>query len=106
MSTLFTNYARAYVNWGRWVADCPVRCGGALSLSSGQATFACPECRSLSQIDWPANVDEIWAALQERPAPKFQNWFPSGHELALRANCPDGQTPAQLRDETAEYMGA
>lgn len=106
MSTLLTNKARAYVNWGRWIADCPIDCGGALSLEPGQATFACPECHSLSQIDWPADADEIWEALKERPAPKFRNWFPAGHTLALRANCPHGQTPKQLREETAERTEA
>jgi hypothetical protein len=105
MSVLITNKARAYVNWGRWIADCPIDCGGALALSPGQDMFHCPECKTLSNIEWPGNPDDIWNALAERPAPKTRNWFPSGHVLALRANCPHGQTPAQLREETAENSG-
>lgn len=105
MSTLITNQARAYVNHGRWIADCPIDCGGALALSPRQASFACPECHTISQVEWPKDVDDIWEALLQRVAPRFRNWFPAGHPLALRANCPHGQTVAQLRDETAENQG-
>jgi len=105
MTTLLTNQARAYVNWDRWVADCPINCGGALKLDPGQTAFACPECKTISSIEWPTNADEIWEVLQERVAPRTRNWFPSGHVLALRANVPHGQTVAQLRDETAEHTG-
>lgn len=105
MTTVITMRARAYVNWGRWVADCPIQCGGALSLQPAQGTFHCPECKTLSDVEWPANPDEIWEVLSARPVPKFRNWFPSGHMLALRAGCPNGQTVQELRDETAENQG-
>lgn len=105
MSNLITSNARAYVNWGRWVADCPIGCGAALKLNAHQETFLCPECRALSVIEWPSDPDGIWDALSSRPMPKTRNWFPSGHELALRARCPHGQTVAELREETVEHVG-
>ncbi len=33
----------AYVNQGRWVADCPTGCGGAMLLEPGEP-FMCGEC--------------------------------------------------------------
>lgn len=101
---LLTNKARAYCNWGRWIADCPADCGGALALEPGQAVFHCPECHQLSETEWPKDPDGIWEALSERPVPNTRNWFPEGHTLALRAGCPHGQTVAQLNDETEENM--
>lgn len=98
--------ARAYVNFGRWIADCPHNCGSALQLKSGQGVYQCVECGVLSEVEWPANPDEIWSALEERRAPKNRNWFPSGHVLALKAGAPHGQTVTELREETAEFGGS
>lgn len=106
MSLLVPAKARAYVNYGRWIADCPVECGSALALKPGQSTFHCVECQSISTVEWPKNPDAIWEALQERPVRRNQNWFPKGHVLALKSGCPHGQTPKQLRDETKEHQGA
>lgn len=102
---LITTRARAYVNFGRWVADCPTGCGCALELTRGLGVFACPECKALNPVEWPRDPDAIWEALLERPAPKNRNWFPENHELALRGGSPHGQTPQQLRDETQENLG-
>lgn len=100
--TLLTNKARAYVNFGRWIADCPMDCGSALQLQPGQAMYQCVECGYVTDIEWPSNANEIWDALLERPAKRNRNWFPSGHHLALRSFSPHGQTPQELRDETEE----
>lgn len=105
MTRIITGMARAYVNYGRWVADCPVDCGCALALQPGQAIFSCVECHTVTQIDWPGNPDEIWEALSKRPAPRTRNWYPEGHDLAVRANVPHGQTVKELEDETAEHLG-
>lgn len=96
--------ARAYVNFGRWVADCPIECGCALELRPGQLTFACVECKTITLLEWPDDPDGIWEALLERPAPKTRNWFPEGHELALRSGSPHGQTVQELRDETHDHV--
>lgn len=101
---LITTQARAYVNFGRWIAECPLGCGNALELQKGQAQFFCNPpggCGHVGSVDWPSNPDELWEALDGR-APKNRNWFPSEHPLALKANCPHGQTPQELRDETEE----
>lgn len=103
--SLITNRARAYVNHGRWVADCPIGCGCALELQPGQMLFPCPECKTISETDWPENADEIWDALQKRIMPRTRNWYPSGHEVALRGGIAHGQTVKELEDEAAEFTG-
>lgn len=100
--TLLTNRARAYVNFGRWIADCPMDCGSALQLQPRQPTYGCIECGFTTEVEWPANADDIWAALAERPAKRNRNWFPAEHHLALRSLSPHGQSPEELRAETLE----
>lgn len=106
MTLLRPARARAYVNHGRWVADCPAECGCALRLDPQQASFACPECYTITEIEWPDNPDAIWQALLERPKVRNRNWFPASHELAIRANLPHGQTAAELLKEQADFEGA
>lgn len=99
-----TNRAAAYVNWGKWVADCRLDCGYAVALKNSQASFVCEisggGCGHINTVEWPSNVSEIWDALIERPMPKTRNWFPNNHVLAVRAGCPHGQTVKDLREET------
>lgn len=102
---LMTNRARAYINFGRWVAECPYQCGSALRLDPHQAMFHCKECGSMAEIEWPAEADAIWAALAKRRAPKNRNWFPDGHQLALRSGAPHGQSVAELEEETRAFEG-
>jgi hypothetical protein len=104
MATLVTSKARAYVNFGRWIADCPTSCGSAIQLQPGQAVFQCVECYFMTSVEWPNDPDGIWEALGKRPANKHRNWFPSGHELALRSNSPHGQTVKDLEEETLAHM--
>lgn len=94
--------ARAYVNHGRWIADCPCECGSALSLEPKQTAYHCPECEWIGQVEWPDNADEIWEVLQERHVPRTRNWFPDNHFIALRTGSPHGQTVKELMQETAE----
>lgn len=104
--SIVTNRARAYVNFGRWITDCPMDCGSAMRLEPKQTVFHCVECKHVANIEWPADADELWAALEERNAPRNRNWFPSGHPLALRANLPHGQSAQELKDETKERSGS
>lgn len=100
--------ARAYINKGRWVADCPQPyCNSALALDLGQTQFACrdPLCRVLSEVEWPANADELFSALRERPNPDDRDWAPAGHRQAFATGFPEGQTAAELRDETRYLEG-
>lgn len=101
---LVTTMARAYVNHGRWIADCPrPHCANAEKLQPRQGTFHCSNCKQVADVDWPADADEIWAVLEVRPVPQTRNWFPANHELALRSGTVHGQTVADLRAENDEY---
>lgn len=109
MAHLITSRARARVNHGRWIADCPrPYCTNALRLDPGQGTFHCAGeggCQLVAEVEWPADAAGIWGALAERPVPGTRNWYPSGHAEAVQLGLPHGQSPAALRDETREYEG-
>jgi hypothetical protein len=90
--------AQVYVNHGNIVADC--RCGDARIVEPGQAVMICIAGHA-TELLWPANLPAVLAALSERLSDKRKNWFPRGHPLALLGNMPHGQTPDELRAETA-----
>lgn len=90
--------APVYVNWGRLVADC--RCGDARAVDLGQKQMTCIEGH-VSELAWPPDAPQILTALSERLSNKRKNWFPRNHPLALAAGLPHGQTPDELRAETA-----
>lgn len=97
-------YTRAYVNHSRWIADCGRRyCAGAERLEPRQPQMHCANCHWEGMVQWPADADAIWEALAGRPVPQTRNWFPAGHELALRSGCPHGQSAADLAAENHEY---
>ncbi|MEU8683134.1 hypothetical protein [Streptomyces sp. NPDC048611] len=102
---MITTRARAYINHGRWVADCPTGCGSARKLEAGDFALPCSECKAISEVEWPADPDAIWSALLKRPFPKNRNWYPEGHPIAVRARLPHGQTVSQLEDETNDNRG-
>lgn len=104
MTTLITQTVLAYVNHGRWIAECPRQfCNNAVKLTGGETTFRClikfEGCGQEATIVWPPNAQEIWDALLLRPVPSTRNWFPFGHDLAVRFRMPAGQTPKELLDE-------
>jgi len=77
--------AVAYVNHGRWVADCPTDgCGGALDVAHDLPGFWCPYCLNANAggrwrvIAWPSGRDEreIETALAARPHAANANWWP------------------------------
>lgn len=104
---LIVTLARARVNHGRWIADCPRRyCANAMRLEPRQAMFHCGGeggCRMVAEIEWPSDADGIWEALLERPVPVTRNWYPAGHDEAVRLGLPHGQTPEELRAEQRHY---
>lgn len=57
----------------------------------------------IAPVEWPADADEIWAVLLERPVPGTRNWYPDGHAEAVRMGLPHGQSVAELRHETAQH---
>lgn len=90
----------AYVNHGRWVADCPTPgCGGALCLSRQASLFLCPQCWNAANggqwmaVTFPAAKQQIEALLLRRPA--ADDW------TAPARNWRPGESTAQLRAENA-----
>lgn len=84
--------AVVYVSWGLWVADCPrPDCRGAEHFGHAPITgavggltqlgFACARCGLVCPAAWPANAEDIWRLLQQRPHEETRNWMP-GEELA------------------------
>ena len=73
--------AIAYVNHGRWIANCPFACGGA--ELAREEWFVCRECLNAGgagriPLAWPSDEDirAIEAALVERPVIN-RNWNPN-----------------------------
>jgi hypothetical protein len=107
---LITDAARAYVYNGMWVADCPQGCGGVEQLFDAKykggprvirrTLFHCSYCHfATSRIEWPPNEQEIVDVLELRPVPHNRNWYPAGHETAIRFGIPHGQSVGELQEE-------
>ena len=79
---------RAYVNWGRWVADCPHCRSGAMVVSRIDPVFWCVKCgmrgHEWRSVVFPANADDIEALLVMRPEMANRNWRPGETVDGLR----------------------
>lgn len=73
----------AYVNWGRWVADCNlidpatgIECKGAELVEPGE-DMICGSCHQVSPVTWPSKAkrDKIEKLLDVRLL-NNQNWNP------------------------------
>ena len=101
--------ARAFMNWGRWVADCPREgCTYAFALEHGQARYVCRNkagegCGMDAPIEWPPDAEQIEQALNRRPLEQTRNWYPLEHDVAVRGGAPHGQTVADLLAENEMY---
>lgn len=94
----------AYLNWGRWVADCPVLgCTSAVGLDHRQTMAHCAECHQVATVEWPDNVPDLERVLWQRPEPGNRNWFPADHPMAIRGGLPHGQTVADLETESTKH---
>lgn len=77
----------AYINWSRWVADCPF-CQGAEVVSRRLPVFYCASCGmernggAPARVIFPADADQIEAVLLCRPVVATRNWLP--HEAVTR----------------------
>lgn len=73
---------RAYVNHGRWLAECPsAGCGGAVITDSSDPLFLCYQCgRGWYNVIFPPQKTTIEALLLVRPRignhPSTRNWIP------------------------------
>lgn len=100
-------FARLYA--GDWIADCErFGCGGAellISPDTGRRVpfFQCSECGFTADIVWAQDETRIMEVMQWRPVRHTRNWFPLNHPLAIRANCPHGQSIADLVIENYEH---
>lgn len=79
--------AMAYMNWGRWVADCPrEECPNAEHFGAAPVTghvggltdcaFRCGFCTLECPALWPPDRALIETILGERPVPSTRNWRP------------------------------
>lgn len=66
----------AYINHGRWVAECV--CGGGMGAWRENPVAACMDCGRIYGVEWPSDDDQIEAErlLLERPRPENRNWVP------------------------------
>lgn len=117
MVQLIAARARAYVYSGDWVADCPRACGNVEHLYARinprnpasprtvqLPAFACSYCKLTDvPIDWPTDMADIMAVLMLRPIPHTRNWYPQGHDTAVKHRVPHGQSIDELRAENAEH---
>lgn len=104
--------AAAYLNHGRWVADCPAAgCTDARAVYPEGRDGSPSPVRVLEQVCKgghaftiempPADIEaQLVAAVAERLSDQRKNWFPRNHPLALALNMPHGQSVRELREET------
>lgn len=77
----------AYVNHGRWLADCPL-CNSGIALDAELPAALCFDCGAVfARVMWPTPEDKaaIEAALERRPRRAVQNWRPGEAVLSLLA---------------------
>jgi hypothetical protein len=103
--------AVVYMNWGKWVADCPRpfclnaeqfgRCDDGTIGGLGGELFHCRDdtrhggCGLTCPAQWPANVEDLEAVILARPVPGTRNWRP-GETLddLIHENAAHGLVPA------------
>jgi hypothetical protein len=72
---------RAYVNHGRWVADC--ECGGGMGVWSENRRAACMDCGRVYGVEWPDPDIRRLAeeALLVRAKLANRNWDPASETV-------------------------
>ena len=104
--------ALAYVNWGRWLAECPVpNCHDARLLMPEDLSITCANGH-MSPVQWPGGapgskvVGQITAALADRPEMSTRAWFPAGQPFGQALGAPADQSPEDLIAETDAHAQA
>lgn len=82
----------AYINQGRWVADCP-NCNGGIAVIVEDPQGCCLDCGHHYRCSMPNDVDEVVQALAERPE-QARNFDPGR-----------GETIAGLKGENDQMKG-
>jgi hypothetical protein len=84
----------AYVNYGRWIVDCPdPDCYAALTITDNNCecrdTYVCDHpqqpCGATVQAEMPPNEPEITRLLEQRPRRANRNWVPGETVKDLQA---------------------
>jgi len=78
--------AVAYVNHGRWVADCPdTECHGAEDTTPNRVSgiialnrdrMVCTNCGRMWPAEWPPDAGAIVQVLMQRPKVNTRHWWP------------------------------
>jgi hypothetical protein len=81
---------RAYVNHGRWLADCV--CGAGVAVDPAWDRAYCYDCLRIFRVTWPPDRKLAWieTILAARPLAQHQNWWPT-------------ESVAQLARENGEH---
>lgn len=76
--------ARAYINHGRWVVECPVCGGGELALEKLEVC-GIPTCGTQFEVVYPEAPERVAAerVLMAREDPDTRNWRPDRGEQVL-----------------------
>jgi hypothetical protein len=107
--------AQAYLNYGRWVAECPTPgCHDARAVfpehpvtgipsATPNATDVCANGHPFA-IEMPPQelAAQISGVVDERPDEQDRAWYPPGHPAGLRFNKPTGQSIDDLLAENQE----
>jgi hypothetical protein len=101
-----------YLNWDKWVADCPeLKCTDARALHPQQkdGSFAVdPQYEQTCanghrfRIVMPGNRAEIDKAVAQRTEEGDRTWYPADHPLAVEHDLPRGLSVAQLNKQGRE----
>lgn len=96
--------ALAYINFGRWVVDCPVPgCTDARQVEPPLMDDVCAHGHPIHALMPPPDqAAALMAELVRRPVEADRAWYPAGHPRALLAGLPTGQSVADLRAETVQ----
>lgn len=91
---------QAYVNHGRWIAECP-DCNGAQIMSETERRFWCLSCGNAAinfawrHVRLPRDRDDIESTLMLRPAAR--------PDKAITRNWNAGETVEELEQENASH---
>jgi len=68
----------AFVNHGRWVANCPRWMDGCTEAHRVQPgdRFVCANCGAVGSVEFPVDLDLVEKLLAARPVPETRNWLP------------------------------
>jgi hypothetical protein len=98
--------ALAYLNWGRFVADCPEPgCNDARAVyhpvtGQRQTEDVCAKGHPFAiEMPPPAVEAQLVAAVSERGLEADRSWYPKGHPRAMLAGLPTGQSVKELVEE-------